>query len=217
MNELDIKKLRAKMGISQEKLAESIGVSLRTIQNWESGSVIPKSKHAILHMIINDGSININSSETDSNNNSIDSNLYPAKPFIDSCYAECGKAGGFSLAVKKEDCENISIPFMHDYDFSITATGDSMINRVDTSKSIRGGDIVACKIAKSRTHVRFGEIYALSTLDGFMIKKVVESGKENFIRCESFNIEDGYAPFDIPTDEIFDWAFVVGVARISKW
>lgn len=48
MNDLDVKKIREKLGLSQEALAEMVGVHPRTIQNWESGSTIPKSKHAIL-------------------------------------------------------------------------------------------------------------------------------------------------------------------------
>ena len=48
MNDLDIKKIRETLGISQEQLAEMVGVHPRTIQNWESGTTIPKSKHAML-------------------------------------------------------------------------------------------------------------------------------------------------------------------------
>lgn len=43
MNDLDIKKIREKLGISQEQLAEMVGVHPRTVQNWESGSTIPNS------------------------------------------------------------------------------------------------------------------------------------------------------------------------------
>lgn len=52
MNDIDIKKIREKLGISQEALAEMLGVHPRTIQNWESGSKIPNSKHAILRDLI---------------------------------------------------------------------------------------------------------------------------------------------------------------------
>lgn len=48
MNSLDIKKIREALGVSQEQLAEMVGVHPRTIQNWESGTTIPRSKHAIL-------------------------------------------------------------------------------------------------------------------------------------------------------------------------
>jgi len=148
---------------------------------------------------------------------SVKESNYLAKPFIEAAYAECGKPGGFSLCVKRDDCELLSIPFVKDYDFSITATGDSMINRTDVRRSILSGDIVACKIVNSRTHVRFGEVYALSTLDGFTIKKVVPSDKEGCIKCVPFNTEDNFYEFDMPVEEIFDWAFVVSVVRINKW
>ena len=52
MNDLDIKKIREKLGMSQEQLAEMVGVHPRTVQNWESGSTIPKSKHAILRDLV---------------------------------------------------------------------------------------------------------------------------------------------------------------------
>ena len=51
MNEVDIKKIRKKLKMTQAAFAKSIGVSLKTIQNWESGSIIPKSKYAILRNI----------------------------------------------------------------------------------------------------------------------------------------------------------------------
>lgn len=48
MNEIDIKKIRERLNISQEKLAEMLGVHPRTVQNWESGTTIPRAKHTIL-------------------------------------------------------------------------------------------------------------------------------------------------------------------------
>ena len=44
----EIKEIRSRLGLSQEALAEKIGVHARTIQNWESGGKIPKSKDALL-------------------------------------------------------------------------------------------------------------------------------------------------------------------------
>lgn len=52
MNDLDIRKIREKLGVSQEALAEMIGVHPRTVQNWESGTTIPKSKYAILRELV---------------------------------------------------------------------------------------------------------------------------------------------------------------------
>ena len=52
MNDLDIKKIREQLGVSQEALAKMVGVHPRTVQNWESGTTIPKSKHAILRDLV---------------------------------------------------------------------------------------------------------------------------------------------------------------------
>ena len=48
MNEIKIKELRAKIGVSQEEFAKMIGVHPRTVQNWEGGGVIPAAKHELL-------------------------------------------------------------------------------------------------------------------------------------------------------------------------
>lgn len=139
------------------------------------------------------------------------------KPFIDSIDATCGYPNGFSVAIMAKECENIIIPFMGDYDFSIRARGDSMINRKNPSRSIRERDIVVCKLWKSRTHIRWGEIYALATTEGVIVKKIMESDTEGHVKCVSFNTEDGYKPYDLPLEEIHDWAIVVGVASINTW
>lgn len=51
MSDLDIKKIRTILGLTQKQLAETVGVSVNTIQNWESGGKIPKSKHPILQSL----------------------------------------------------------------------------------------------------------------------------------------------------------------------
>lgn len=49
MNEVEVKEIREKMGLSQEKFAKLLGVTARTVQNWEAGGVIPQPKQEILH------------------------------------------------------------------------------------------------------------------------------------------------------------------------
>lgn len=51
MNGLDIKDLRLKLGVTQRELAEMVGVSEKTVQNWEYGKPIPTTKHQILRTI----------------------------------------------------------------------------------------------------------------------------------------------------------------------
>ena len=52
MNNLNIKEERQKLGITQKELAKLVGVSITTIQNWEAGGVIPKTKEQILSMAL---------------------------------------------------------------------------------------------------------------------------------------------------------------------
>lgn len=44
----DVEKLRNLLDLTQEAFASRLGVSSRTIQNWEKGKVIPKSKLTVL-------------------------------------------------------------------------------------------------------------------------------------------------------------------------
>ena len=59
MNALEIKTNRKKNGLTQEALAKLLGVSKRTIINYEKGEVIPETKNELLHSIFNKEGIDI--------------------------------------------------------------------------------------------------------------------------------------------------------------
>lgn len=140
-----------------------------------------------------------------------------AIPHIDVVTASCGLPNGFNSAITKGDCERYIIPDMPGCDFTIRAGGRSMINRDVPERSINDRDIVGCRIVTTRSHVRWSEVYALATYDGIMIKKVEESEQEGYIRCVPFNKEEGFKPYDVPINEIHDWALVVGVVSVKTW
>ncbi|MFR9166144.1 MAG: helix-turn-helix domain-containing protein [Dysgonomonas sp.] len=58
MNGLDIKKLREEKGWTQKDLASRIGVSLKTVTNYETGGKIPESKIPILNDVFYAGNEN---------------------------------------------------------------------------------------------------------------------------------------------------------------
>lgn len=135
-------------------------------------------------------------------------------PHIESVDAWCGKGQGFEVSVMKKDCPLYNIPGVEEADFTIRAKGRSMINRQHPTRSIREGDYVACK--KPCTNViRYGEIYALATSEGVMVKVVRPCNKEGFITLESFNTEEGYEPFEFPIVDIHDMALVVATVSIN--
>jgi len=51
MNALEIKQNRKKLKLTQAELAIKLGVSLKTVSNYENGEVIPETKLALLHAI----------------------------------------------------------------------------------------------------------------------------------------------------------------------
>lgn len=256
-----LKKLRKKLGMRQEEMANMLYIKQNAYSNIENGKTSLTDKNAQIlsdklgidkNWLLDNNNLDeslkeLGNSYSESIDDIIDKQLdfflkkarkdaiettkdtvseiivpykenpYPVKPFIDSTYAVCGAPSGFSMAIKETDCEGLSLPFMKEYDFSIRAKGDSMINRSNPARSIREGDIVVCRLWTSRSHVRWGEVYALATTEGVVIKKLQESEKEGHIKCVSFNIEDGFTPYDLPVEEIFDWAIVTGVVSARNW
>jgi transcriptional regulator with XRE-family HTH domain len=57
MNALEIKKRRKELGLNQEDLAKKLGVSLKTISNYENGEVIPETKQALLLEILSNNTL----------------------------------------------------------------------------------------------------------------------------------------------------------------
>lgn len=48
MLDAEVKRLRDLLDMTQEQFAKKLGVSTRTIQNWENGQKVPQSKFAML-------------------------------------------------------------------------------------------------------------------------------------------------------------------------
>ena len=137
-------------------------------------------------------------------------------PHIESVEAYCGPGQGFDIAVMRKECPVYNIPGMEGADFTIRAKGRSMINRDYPDRSVKEGDYVGCVKCRSGV-VRYGEVYALATSEGVMIKTVQESDREGYVLLESFNKEEGFKPFYYPIVDIHDWALVVAVAIINRW
>lgn len=135
---------------------------------------------------------------------------------VEEC-ADCGQPNGFDVAILEDQCPKYSIPGLLDCDFTIPARGRSMINRNVPEKSIKDGDIIGCKKWVSRSHIRWGEVYVLSTTGGITVKQIQPSEQDGCIRCVPFNLDEGFQPFELPVDEIYDWAIVTGIASVSMW
>ena len=223
MNRLNISGLRKSLKMNQDTFRKEIGgISQSYLSELETGkkeiteelynTIIGKYGREYVAQFIEITSDNI--ANRTPHLNIIDKTSIPL--FEDET-ASCGMPSGFSVAIEANKCERYIIPDLAGCDFTIRTSGRSMINRKFPERSIPERSIVGCRIWKSRTHVRWGEVYALATPDGVVIKKIMPSEKDGYIKCVSFNEEEGFAPYDLPLNEIQDWAIVVGVVNVVNW
>ena len=212
-----LKEFLSYKGIGQKKFAESCGLSSGFVNNIVN-SIQPKTMERITmrYTELNPAWLLTGEGEMlKENNDKISSSLHGV-PHIESIDAFCGTGQGFVVSVMRKDCPVYNIPGAEEADFTIRAKGRSMINRAHPNRSIREGDYIACR--KPRTNViRYGEIYALATPDGVMVKVVQPCDKEGFLLLESFNTEEGYKPFEFPIVDIHDMAIVIAVASINRF
>lgn len=139
-------------------------------------------------------------------------------PYYDVENFECGMPGGFGKALEKANPDGyFNFPWIKNdgNTFCVKAHGNSMVNYDDPIHSISHGSYIALR-RNTVSAIQWGEVYALATADGYIIKKLMPSEREGCVRCVSFNSED-FPPFDLPYNEIFDYAIVVGVATINLW
>lgn len=54
---MDIKTLREKYNLTQAEFADKMGVSWRTVQNWESGSIIPSTRRKKIEELFGGGDV----------------------------------------------------------------------------------------------------------------------------------------------------------------
>lgn len=71
MNKVDVKELRERMGLSQEKFAKRLGVTPRTVQYWEAGGAISSAKHEMLHEISMGSTLYLGGDQQNVNGNNI--------------------------------------------------------------------------------------------------------------------------------------------------
>lgn len=99
----------------------------------------------------------------------------------------------------------------------IQVRGSSMVNRRDPAHSIPEGAWIGIQPSQSSV-IRWGEVYAVMTTDGPVVKKLMPSDREGYITCVSFNEEDGYLPYELPTNEIIQPLYkVVAVITAQRW
>ena len=216
---IDVKQLRNELNISQEQLASILGTSTRTIQNWEAGKVIPKSKYAMLKSLMSSSpaqiddrlpNISAESWRTGSASSGDSQTLIPLV-HIDSV----GGIRSKNQLTSSEQYIERMIPFPDGRpgDVAIIQSGNSM------APTIPAGAILQIrKVEGWREYFGYGNDFVLWLSDDRRITKQVlkySPDPKNYVTCHSYNPES--ADEELPKDMIQEVWKVVNVLIHRGW
>lgn len=196
----EIKRARKEAGLSQKELAEKMGVSEKTIRNWESGSTITKSKEQMVKKFIS-GNFSDKDVEV-----SVPTPFYmltetrPRIPFK----ALSGGIREYYAGKYRDKCEDKPlVQQFPPYHFTMLVSTDSM------SPYINNCDVIAC--AEIHKIVEYGQVYVLDTEDGVIIRRVYDDGEQ--YKLESDNPR--YSPFVLNKEDVKGMYKIVGLLRVE--
>lgn len=200
---------RKKYSLSQEELAEMLSVHRRTIQNWEGGGTIPKTKMGALEKKINEMSNNvlfngheIVPSDSETIITKAGMQFIPNKggsytmltPHITE-YGYAGYMRGFSneTYVAEMPIFPVVVHELHRGAYiSITNRGESMDD--GTRESIMDGDILTGRFVQRHLwennliHYKKHRFFIIHHIDGILIKQITEHDVEGKrIKIHSLN------------------------------
>ena len=110
--------------------------------------------------------------------------------------AQGGSLNDFVVSVKESDCEKVVSP-IRGVDFAMTVSGDSM------SPEYPNGSRIFIKKINERAFIEWGKVYVLDTCNGTVIKILVPSDKEGYVKCVSINTDPIFAPFEVAFEDIY--------------
>lgn len=135
-------------------------------------------------------------------------------PFYDHAI-ECGTPADFDACIEADKADGkIMLPNIQG-DFALVAHGDSMVDVEHPDRSIPSGAIVVLRKIDEITFIRWGEVYALATRDGFVIKRIMPLDSDN-IECHSFNGSE-FPPFQMRKSDIVGMARVIAVVTCKLY
>lgn len=224
--EIDVKKLREGRGLTQQALADLIGVHINTVQNWESGKKIPNTKYPILcsalgyeemqginisysphsNVATGQGQININGPQP-VDDQTQEEEMIPVIPT--NIYKETD-LNIYDYVTNEENDVQMS-PAIQQFpktDMFYTVNTKAMY------PDIHQGDILALKlVCKNKTLVN-GEVYAIDTAsNGILVRYAYDRGDRVELRPseEAERFETIY----VEKEDIFNYFRVVGLVRTN--
>lgn len=162
----DVRQFRIARGLTQRRLADLCGVTLRTVQNWESGRNVPENIRRLIRAMADRG-VEDPAFAADKSNGGIIS-FTKGVPYYDEDFVLGFNEMGFPNSENPEFL--ISIPKFRNATLWCNATGHSM------EPEINNGDIVALELVEDPSFLLMGEIYAIVTTNGLRTIKRIKKG-----------------------------------------
>lgn len=110
--------------------------------------------------------------------------------------AQGGSLNDFVVSVKDSDCEKVISPIAG-ADYAIPIAGDSM------APEYPNGSHILIKKINERAFIDWGKAYVLDTCNGVVVKILVPSKRDGYVRCLSLNPDPMYAPFEVCLEDVF--------------
>lgn len=180
MNSLDIKKYRKEMKLTQEELAKKLGITKRTIINYEKGEIIPESKVKLFQHLMSESISQLHEEAIQVNYSEMNVMFVP----LVSSYAYAGFLNGFGDEEYIDELPKVSWAddkeHRGDY-LCFEVKGDSMED--GTSESILEGDILLCRNVrqefwKSKLHINKWDFVIVHKEDGILVKRIIKHDVE---------------------------------------
>ena len=127
----------------------------------------------------------------------ITAKLIPLLPIA----AQGGSLNDFVVSVKESDCEKVVSP-IRGADFAMPISGDSM------APEYPNGSQIFIKRINEKAFIEWGKVYVLDTCNGVVVKVLVPSQNDGYVRCVSINTDPIFAPFEVA------WEDIHGVYRV---
>lgn len=205
MTDLELKELRKELGLTQANMASLVGVDIKTIQNWERGRTIPKSKEGILRNLKTNQRIafGVQHDQNDGDANVSENNGMHRIPFYDA-----ETTGGYNDKVSSSNTDVSLKGYINAGDWfdgretaAIRHVGDSMVEYPN-------GCILAVRQVLKLNLLVPGRNYVIETDEYRVTKRVQHGSSRETLALYSTNKEkydDGrliYEPFEVELSEI---------------
>lgn len=213
MSELDLKKVRKALKLTQEELADKLEVHYKTIQNWEKGKTISEAKMRLIRELVNQsGKVvdyshpadHLNAGGTTVNEQEV---RYVAAWPSDQVFLLplSARSLEINLAHFRQfgvSYEKVMSP-VKGADFATVLSGDGL------GPEFPDGAIVFFKRIDPDLFIEWGKVHAVSTRNGLIIKRLNEGSEPGRLRCSA--ADPLLSSFEIPRNGV-DLYFYKAVA-----